>query len=119
MPERRPHQTKGSQPRPSRRGAAKRDLPQGSAEFLIVGIGASAGGLSACAKLVDVMPAGNGMAFILVQHLDPTHESMMVDLLIGHTSMQVRQATDGMPLERNHFYVADGSLGLKCHFPNF
>jgi len=43
----------------------------------------------------------------------------MVDLLAGHTSMTVRQATDGMSLERNHFYVADGSLGLKCHFPNF
>jgi two-component system CheB/CheR fusion protein len=54
---------------------------------------------------VDALPPGNGMAFILVQHLDPTHESMMVDLLIGHTSMQVRQATDGMPLERDHLYV--------------
>ena len=45
------------------------------------------------------------MAFILVQHLDPTHESMMVDLLTGHTSMQVSQATDGVPLERDHLYV--------------
>ncbi len=45
------------------------------------------------------------MAFIFVQHLDPTHESMMVDLLAGHTSMTVRQATDGMLLERNHLYV--------------
>jgi two-component system CheB/CheR fusion protein len=45
------------------------------------------------------------MAFILVQHLDPTHESMMVDLLTGYTSMQVRQATDGMPLEHDHLYV--------------
>ena len=51
------------------------------------------------------LPAGNGMAFILVQHLDPTHESMMVDLLAGHTSMTVRQATDGMLLERDHLYV--------------
>ncbi len=45
------------------------------------------------------------MAFILVQHLDPTHESMMVDLLAGHTSMTVRQATNGMPIERDHLYV--------------
>ena len=51
------------------------------------------------------LPAGNGMAFILVQHLDPTHESMMVDLLAGHTSMTVRQAVDGMVLERDHLYV--------------
>ncbi|MDA9522064.1 histidine kinase [Bradyrhizobium sp. CCBAU 11434] len=45
------------------------------------------------------------MAFILVQHLDPTHESMMVDLLAGHTRMAVRQAADGAPLQPNHLYV--------------
>jgi two-component system CheB/CheR fusion protein len=45
------------------------------------------------------------MAFILIQHLDPTHESMMVDLLAAHTAMTVRQATDGMPIERDHLYV--------------
>ena len=54
---------------------------------------------------MDAVPARSGMAFVLVQHLDPTHESMMVDLLAGHTSMTVRQATDGMPLEREHLYV--------------
>ena len=54
---------------------------------------------------MGALPASNGMAFILVQHLDPTHESMMVDLLAGHTSMTVRQATDGMPIERDHLYV--------------
>ena len=62
------------------------------------------------------------MAFILVQHLDPTHESMMVDLLAGHTSMTVRQATDGTPIERDHLYVippgsylsvVDGALRLS------
>jgi two-component system CheB/CheR fusion protein len=76
-----------------------------SGDFPVVGIGASAGGLDACRKLVGALPVGNGMAFILVQHLDPTHESMMVDLLAGHTSMTVRQATDGMPIEREHLYV--------------
>ena len=45
------------------------------------------------------------MAFILIQHLDPTHESMMVDLLAGHTSMTVQQATDGVPIEPNNVYV--------------
>jgi two-component system, chemotaxis family, CheB/CheR fusion protein len=51
------------------------------------------------------LPADTGMAFILVQHLDPTHESMMVDLLAGHTSMAVRQAMDGMKLEPDQLYV--------------
>ena len=45
------------------------------------------------------------MAFILVQHLDPTHESMMVDLLASHTAMKVLEAKNGMPIERDHLYV--------------
>jgi two-component system CheB/CheR fusion protein len=76
-------------------------------------MGASAGGLDACRRLLDALPAGNGMAFILVQHLDPTHESMMVDLLAGHTSMTVRQATDGMVVERDHLYVIPPGTDLS------
>ena len=76
-----------------------------SGAFPVVGIGASAGGLKACTELVSVLPADTGMAFILVQHLDPTHESMMADLLAGHTPMPVLQAIDGMPIERDHIYV--------------
>ncbi|PZW40807.1 two-component system CheB/CheR fusion protein [Humitalea rosea] len=77
----------------------------GPSDLQIVGIGASAGGLDACRKLLDALPAETGMAYILVQHLDPTHESMMVDLLAGHTSMAVRQATDGARIEPDHIYV--------------
>jgi two-component system CheB/CheR fusion protein len=92
------------------------------ADFPVVGIGASAGGLDASRKFLNALPAGSGMAFILVQHLDPTHESMMVDLLAGHTSLTVQQATNGMPIEREHLYVippgtylsiASGSLHLS------
>ena len=54
---------------------------------------------------MDALPDDAGLAFILVQHLDPTHESMMADLLAGHTSMTVRQAADGMMIERDHVYV--------------
>ncbi len=105
MPGHPPHQAKAPRSRSSQRLVSARSPPRGSGDFLIVGIGASAGGLDACRKLVDALPAGNGMAFILVQHLDPTHESMMVDLLAGHTSMRVQQAADGMPIEPEHFYV--------------
>ena len=122
MPEGRLHQAKAARPRPNRRPLPARGPARGSGDFPVVGIGASAGGLDACRKLVDALPADNGMAFILVQHLDPTHESMMVDLLAGHTSMTVRQATDGMPIERDHLYVippgtylsvGDGALHLS------
>ena len=93
-----------------------------SPSFSIVAIGASAGGLDACRMLVDALPLHAGLAFILVQHLDPTHESMLVELLAGHTSMKVLQATDGMPVEREHLYVIppgaylavkDGALRLS------
>jgi two-component system CheB/CheR fusion protein len=73
--------------------------------FPVVGIGASAGGLVACRRLLDAMPDGQGMAFILVQHLDPNHESLMVDLLAGHTRMIVRQATNGMLVQPDHLYA--------------
>lgn len=105
MPRSRPPPAKTARPRTEQRVPHSSPLPHGPGNFPVVGIGASAGGLEACRKLVDGLPAGNGMAFILIQHLDPTHESMMVDLLVGHTSMTVRQAMDGMPIEPDHLYV--------------
>jgi two-component system, chemotaxis family, CheB/CheR fusion protein len=80
-------------------------LPARAEAFPVVAIGASAGGLDACRTLLDALPAGAGLALILVQHLDPTHASMLVELLAGHTSMKVCQATDGMPIEPDHLYV--------------
>ncbi|WP_219893240.1 chemotaxis protein CheB [Aquisediminimonas profunda] len=73
--------------------------------FTIVAIGASAGGLDACTKLISALPVRTGMAFILIQHLDPHHESMMADLLSGHTSMAVEQAREGMIIAPDHLYV--------------
>ncbi len=85
--------------------AMARAPPDRAEGFLVVGIGASAGGLDAARKLVTALGPGTGMAFILVQHLDPTHQSMMVDLLGGHTAMIVREATDGLQIAPGHFYV--------------
>jgi two-component system CheB/CheR fusion protein len=76
-----------------------------AATFPIVALGASAGGLDACRAVLDALPADSGLAVILVQHLDPTHESMLVELLSGHTRMKVSQATNGMTIEREHLYV--------------
>ncbi len=101
----RPEQTEPARPPPGARSRQPHVPPRRAIEFPIVGIGASAGGLNACRQLLDALPARSGMAYILVQHLDPTHESMMVDLLVPHTAMPVRQAQDGMPVERDHLYV--------------
>jgi two-component system, chemotaxis family, CheB/CheR fusion protein len=62
-----------------------------------------------------VLPGGTGMAFILIQHLDPTHASMMVDLLVGHTPLKVKQAADAMPIEPEHVYLIppDAYLSIR------
>lgn len=73
--------------------------------FPVVGIGASAGGLEAFSKLLPHLPVNTGMAFVLVQHLDPTHESALVDLLSRKTRMPVREVTNNLPVAVNHVYV--------------
>src|SRR5438034_5845934 len=100
-----PRQAGTARPPPKRRSAARRGSPPRHEGFPVVGLGASAGGLDAARRLLAALPADTGMAFILIQHLDPTHASMMVDLLAGHTPMKVQQAADGMPLEREHVYL--------------
>ncbi|MDD2875952.1 MAG: chemotaxis protein CheB [Acidiphilium sp.] len=88
----------------------------------MVAIGASAGGLEAFRGLLDDLPADTGMAFILVQHLDPAHESLMAELLASHTTMPVCEAADMMAIAPNHVYlippgsylaVGNGSLHLS------
>lgn len=71
----------------------------------VVGIGASAGGLEALNGLFGHMPADTGMAFVVVQHLDPQHESRLRELLALVTSMPVLEARDALPIEPNHVYV--------------
>jgi len=111
MPKSRPHRAAvvraRSKPSPAR-GA--RFTP---GDFAVVAIGASAGGLDACRKLLVALPGGSGMAFILIQHLDPNHKSMMVDLLCGSTTMAVLQASDGMQIERDHVYVIPPGMYLS------
>jgi two-component system CheB/CheR fusion protein len=74
-------------------------------DFPIVAIGASAGGLDTFRTLLGAVPQASGMAFILVQHLDPTHASMLVELLTGQTPLTVLEAVDGMRIEAEHLYV--------------
>ena len=73
----------------------------GDPSALIVGIGASAGGLEAYRSFLSAMPADTGMAFVLVQHLAPDHKSMLADILSKATTMSVREATDGVAVTPN------------------
>lgn len=85
------------------------------AAFPIVGIGASAGGLGAFRKFFSVMPADSGIAFILIPHLDPSHPSLMVELLGRQTSMQVRQAHDKESVKPNTVYIIPPNCSLTLN----
>jgi two-component system CheB/CheR fusion protein len=86
------------------RAAAKNEQ---EIDFPIVGIGASAGGLAAFEEFFANMPAAteSGMAFVLVQHLDPDHKSILTDLVRRYTQMQVYEVADGMEVQPNCAYI--------------
>jgi two-component system CheB/CheR fusion protein len=71
----------------------------------IVGVGASAGGLEAFKILFRGMPTDSGVAFVLIQHLDPTRESLTAELVGTYTQMRVTQVSDGAHVEANRIYV--------------
>src|SRR2546428_12407405 len=72
---------------------------------VIVGMGASAGGLEAFETFFTQIPPDSGMAFVLVQHLAPGRESLLPELLAQHTRMPVRQVTAATPVAPNHVYI--------------
>ncbi len=74
-------------------------------KFLIVGIGASAGGLEALEQFLGNVPENSGMAYVVIQHLDPTQKGMLPELLQRTTSMKVNQVADRMPVKVNCVYV--------------
>lgn len=83
--------------------------------FPIVGIGASAGGLEACRLLLAALPLESGCAFVIVQHLDPQHDSALTDILSRATTMTVVEATDGLRVRPNHVYVIPPNGQLEIH----
>jgi two-component system, chemotaxis family, CheB/CheR fusion protein len=100
--------------------------------FPVVGIGASAGGLRALTDLLDALPPRPGLALVVIQHLDPKHESRLAELLQSHTSMSVVEAAHGAKVAPDYVYViqpntsvaiADGVLSVtpraneRPHYP--
>jgi two-component system CheB/CheR fusion protein len=71
----------------------------------IVGVGASAGGLEAFTQLLQALPPDTGMAFVLVQHLEARHESILARLLSGVTQMAIAEVKQGMRVQPSHVYV--------------
>ncbi|MDO8454815.1 MAG: CheR family methyltransferase [Sulfurimonas sp.] len=86
-----------------------------SDNYFIVGIGASAGGLSALESFFSGMPADNfiNMAFVIVQHLDPNHKSFLTEIIQRYTSMKVYEIEDAMQAQLNCVYIIPPKYGLR------
>ena len=83
--------------------------------FPIVGLGASAGGLEAIRRLLGLLPAGIGVALVVIQHLDPDRPSLLTSVLAGATPLAVVEAASGMRVERDHIYVIPSGADLSIH----
>ena len=87
-------------------------IPQEQPGFLIVGIGASAGGLEALEEFFRQIPPGSGMAFVVVSHQPADHVSLLPSLLGRCTTMPVVEAKDAMKVEPNRVYIAPGGTHM-------
>src|SRR3989442_11208171 len=92
-------------PQAAKRVSSRRGSPTNAHPLSVVGVGASAGGLEAFEQLLRALPNDTGLAFVLVQHLAPKHESMLSELLAKATRMPVIEVTQGMRVQANHVYV--------------
>jgi two-component system CheB/CheR fusion protein len=109
------HQAKNSRAGTPRRKPGRKIEPEAAPHpaeppiqgkpFPIVGVGASAGGFEAFRELLAALPSDTGLALVLVQHLDPGHESLLAKLLSKATTMPVAEVEEGMTVEPNHVYV--------------
>ena len=81
------------------------DSTEADNNLFVVGIGASAGGLSALEELFDCLPSDSGAAFVVIQHLSPDFKSLMKELLERHTDMTVCRVTQGMKIQPNSVYL--------------
>src|SRR3989454_629608 len=92
-------------PQAAKQVSSRRGSPTNAHPLSVVGVGASAGGLEAFEQLLRSLPNDTGLAFVLVQHLAPKHESMLSELLAKATRMPVVEVTQGMGVQGNHVYV--------------
>jgi two-component system CheB/CheR fusion protein len=79
--------------------------PESIQPFPVIGVGASAGGLEAFKRLLKAIPGNSGMAYVLVQHLSPSHESILPGILAKTTAIPVHEITDEISLAPNNIYV--------------
>jgi two-component system, chemotaxis family, CheB/CheR fusion protein len=97
--------------RPSKSVASSKEHPRRKhaaavkGSFPVVAIGASAGGLEAFKEFFLALPSDTGMAFVLIQHLDPSHESMLTEIIAKAAKMPVEEVKSGVAIQPNRIYV--------------
>ncbi|HKJ64874.1 MAG TPA: chemotaxis protein CheB [Desulfopila sp.] len=84
-------------------------------ELIVVAIGASAGGIEPLLQFFERLGPSSGLAFIVIQHLQKDHETLLPDLLAGTTDMKVATAAEGMEIERDHVYIIPAGVALTLH----
>ncbi len=102
-----------SEPSPPRDPEIDPNIRVSHLDFPIVGIGTSAGGLTALAHFLEALPAKPGMAIVIVMHLSPKHNSIVDKILQRSTAMPVTQVTEPIPLRNNEIYVISPRRGLS------
>src|SRR5688572_25425886 len=82
-------------------------------DFLVVGIGASAGGVNALKQFFSAMPGDSGMAFVVILHLSQQHKSSLSEIIQRETQMHVQQVTETLKVEPNNVYVIPPAKHLE------
>lgn len=83
-----------------------------SSELFVVGIGASAGGIQAIRQFFEAVPPDSGLAFVVILHLSPDHDSQLASVLQSSTRIPVTQVSDRVQVEPNHVYVISPNHSL-------
>jgi two-component system, chemotaxis family, CheB/CheR fusion protein len=97
------------------RGPGEAEATRRPERFFLVGIGSSAGGLEALTTLLPGLPAGLGLRFVIVQHMSPTHRSLMAQLLGRTTKMPVLEVSDGCIPQADTVYVTPPNTNVVLH----
>jgi len=113
-PKNRPNDGKPSKPIAAN-ASPEANQQEDQKDVVVAAIGASAGGLEAFTELLSHLPADTGMAFVLVQHLDPKHESILTQLISRSTRMPVLEVKEGMGIEADHVYVIPPNTTMTIH----
>src|SRR5215210_8022999 len=96
-------------------GDAQQASPQTGDDFLVVGLGASAGGIKAFKEFFAHVPHDSGMAYVVILHLSPEHESHLAEVLQVATYMPVTQVSGSVRIEPNHVYVIPPNKSLAIN----